>query len=312
MTHEGTKSTHARNGDDTQQPATRALSTRKRAGRSKTNRLAFPRMTFPRALRSEFIRMHTSPLVAAHLACALAAGLACGAYFAFAPWNPAQGADAYAQFLGALMPLMAGIVCGLAFDAEREAGGMANLTGVPSRPTAVAAKITMLFLMGAATLALAIGLFALILALAGRSALSPVAYVWCIAGLTLGSAPLYILSSWLALRFGRNAAIGVGAVGLLLAFFSIGGLAHGLMTGELTGAYPGILGYIPLTWSARLGSLGVENGMVSLSLGAHIEGSVMNVAAHVHVQTLLTAGLCLALSAAALIVLLTWFNRFEE
>ena len=129
---------------------------------------------------------------------------------------------------------------------------------------------------------------------------------------TLGSAPLYILSSWLALRFGRNAAIGVGAVGLLLAFFSIGGLAHGLMTGELTGAYPGILGYIPLTWSARLGSLGVENGMVSLSLGAHIEGSVMNVAAHVHVQTLLTAGLCLALSAAALIVLLTWFNRFEE
>lgn len=269
-------------------------------------------MTFPRALRSEFIRMHTSPLVAAHLACALAAGLACGAYFAFAPWNPAQGADAYAQFLGALMPLMAGIVCGLAFDAEREAGGMANLTGVPSRPTAVAAKITMLFLMGAATLALAIGLFALILALAGRSALSPVAYVWCIAGLTLGSAPLYILSSWLALRFGRNAAIGVGAVGLLLAFFSIGGLAHGLMTGELTGAYPGILGYIPLTWSARLGSLGVENGIVSLSLGAHIEGSVMNVAAHVHVQTLLTAGLCLALSAVALIALLAWFDRFEE
>lgn len=269
-------------------------------------------MTFPRALRSEFIRMRTSPLVAVHLACALAAGSACGAYFAFAPWNPAQGTDAYAQFLGALMPLMAGIVCGLAFDAEREAGGMANLTGAPSRQTALAAKIAVLLLMSAATLALAIGLFALILAAAGRSALSPAAYVWCIAGLTLGSAPLYILSSWLALRFGRNAAIGVGAVGLLLAFFSIGGLAHGLMTGELTGAYPSILGYIPLTWSARLGSLGVENGMIPSSLGTHIEGSVMNVAAQVHAQTLLTAGLCLALSAAALIVLLTWFNRFEE
>ncbi len=269
-------------------------------------------MAFSCTLRSEFIRMRTSPLVAAHLACALAAGSACGAYFAFAPWNPAQGADAYAQFLGALMPLMAGIVCGLAFDAEREAGGMANLTGVPSRPTAVAAKIAMLFLTGAATLALAIGLFALILTLAGRSALNLAVYAWCIAGLALGSAPLYILSSWLALRFGRNAAIGVGAVGLLLAFFSIGGLAHGLMTGELTGAYPSILGYIPLTWSARLGSLGVENGIVSLSLGTHIEGSAMNVAAQVHLQTLFTAGFCLALSAAALIALLAWFNRFEE
>ncbi len=269
-------------------------------------------MTFPRTLRSELIRMRTSPLVAAHLTCALAAGLACGAYFAFAPWDPAQGADAYAQFLGALMPLMAGIVCGLAFDAEREAGGMANMTGVPSRLAAIAAKIVMLLFMGAATLALAIGLFALILTLAGRSALSPTAYAWCVAGLALGSAPLYILSSWLALRFGRNAAIGVGAVGLLLAFFSIGGLAHGLMTGELTGAYPSILGYIPLTWSARLGSLGVENGIVSLSLGAHIEGSVMDVAAQVHLQTLLTAGFCLVLSAAALIALVAWFNRFEE
>ena len=75
------------------------------------------RMTFPRALRSELQRLARSPLAVAHAACALAAGLACGAYFATAPWDARLGADAYVQFLGALMPLMAGVVSVNAFFA---------------------------------------------------------------------------------------------------------------------------------------------------------------------------------------------------
>lgn len=72
----------------------------------------------------------------------------------------------------------------------------------------------------------------------------------------LGSLPLYALGLSVALRLGRNAVIGAGAAGMLLAFFSVGGLAHGLMTGELTGC-PGDapeLGAARL--AARLGSLG--------------------------------------------------------
>ena len=49
----------------------------------------------------------------------------------------------------------------------------------------------------------------------------------------------------MALRLGRNAAIGAGAAGTLLAFFSVGGLAHGLMTGELTGALATPLNWVP-------------------------------------------------------------------
>lgn len=75
-----------------------------------------PRMTLPRALLSEALRLARSPLTAVHLVCGLAAGLACGEYFSVTRWDPALGADAYAQFLGALMPLMSAIVCGLAVD----------------------------------------------------------------------------------------------------------------------------------------------------------------------------------------------------
>lgn len=65
-----------------------------------------PRMTLPRALLSEALRLARSPLTAVHLVCGLAAGLACGEYFSVTRWDPALGADAHAQFLGALMPLM--------------------------------------------------------------------------------------------------------------------------------------------------------------------------------------------------------------
>ena len=92
-----------------------------------------PRMTLSRALLSEALRLARSPLTAVHLVCGLAAGLACGEYFSVALWDPALGADAYVQFLGALMPLMSAIVCGLAVDEERAAGRLANLTAVPSR-----------------------------------------------------------------------------------------------------------------------------------------------------------------------------------
>ena len=211
-----------------------------------------PRMTLSRALLSEALRLARSPLAVVHLVCGLAAGLACGDYFSIARWDPALGADAYAQFLGALMPLMSAIVCGLAVDEERAAGRL------PLGP-------------------------------------APLAAAW--AGIVLGSLPLYALGLGVALRLGRNAAIGAGAAGMLLAFFSVGGLAHGLMTGELTGALATPLSWVPLAWPARLGSLGVE----AFIDAARAAGPLLTTA---------LAGLVLALAAAA--VLLAWFCRFED
>lgn len=130
-------------------------------------------MTLPRALLSEAPRLARSPLTAVHLVCGLAAGLACGEYFSVTRWDPALGADAYAQFLGALMPLMSAIVCGLAVDEERAAGRLANLTAVPSRGRAVAAKLLALAALGAGALAVALGVFGAVLAVAGRLPLGP-------------------------------------------------------------------------------------------------------------------------------------------
>lgn len=262
-----------------------------------------PRMTLLHTLRSETMRFTRSPLALVHLVCAFTGGIACGAYFAYAPWDPAFGADAYVQLLGALMPLMASIVCGLNVDEERRAGRLANLTGAPSRATAIAAKAIVLWLAGAIALLLAVGIFAGALALAGRLALGLDALVFSVAGLALGSIPLYLLFLAVALRTGRNAAIGVGAAGLGIGLFSVGGLAHGLMTGELTAATGGILGLIPFAWPARLGSLAIEAGIAQMSDAAQ--------AAAINSLALELTIAAAALTAAGLAALIAWFNRFE-
>lgn len=262
------------------------------------------RATLPRALRSQLLRLSRSPIAAVHAACGTAAGAACGAYFACAPWDPSLGADAYAQLLGAMMPLMAGIVCGLAVDEERVAGGLANLTGAPSRARAVLALYGALVLMGAATLALAFGLFAAILAAAGALAAGAGAIALSWAGCVLGSLPLYALALALSLRFGRNVAIGAGAAGLALAFLSVGGLAHGLMTGELTGAHGAdALGALPFCWAARLGSLGIEGAIAA-------SGTAEAVA--VRAAGALTGTAAALASLACATALPIWFRHFEN
>ena len=126
---------------------------------------------------------------------------------------------------------------------------------------------------------------------------NPMRYLSRMVLLMLISQPLYALGLGVALRLGRNAAIGASAAGTLLAFFSVGGLAHGLMTGELTGALATPLSWVPLAWPARLGSLGVE----AFIDAARAAGPLLTTA---------LASLVLTLAAAA--VLLAWFRRFED
>lgn len=260
-----------------------------------------PHMTFARALRAELLRLRRSGLLALHLVCALAAGLACGAYFAVAPWPTDLGLDAYVQLLGALMPLMAGIVVGLDADADRQATRFANLLGAVSRRMALAARVVVLWVLGALALALAVGTFAGVLALSGKAAPSLVTCAAAAAGLAAGSLVLYVVCAWLALSWGRNVTIAVGATGLMLSFFSVGGLAHGLMTGELTALSAGPLALAPLAWATRLGSLSVELFVASPAQASAI------------VEQLSWSGaLALVVTVLALATLLQWVATFEE
>ena len=259
------------------------------------------RMSLWRAVLSECVRLRRSPLIALHLACGLIAGVACGAYFGVAPWDPRLGTDAFVQLVGALMPLMVAVVCGLDVDGEREASGLANLLAVPSRRIALAARVLVLWLLGVIAVAVALGSFSVVLGAFGRDGFSAGVYARSAVGMAAGSLVLYVVSVWLTLALGRNAAIGVGAAGLACALFAVGGLAHGLVTGELTAASSGVLGYVPFAWAERLGSLLVELG---LATDAGLRAVIW--------QLEVTSVLTLAVTAVGLIALLAWVGSFEE
>ena len=103
--------------------------------------------------------MRHSPLVVLHVALAVALGALAGAYFAFSAWDSLLGTDAFFQLLGAGAPLLAGISCGLAADAEQRAGEGANVLGVSSRRGALAAKLAALLALCLMAAAIAAALF---------------------------------------------------------------------------------------------------------------------------------------------------------
>ena len=265
------------------------------------------KMTFARALLSEAVRLRRSPLIALHLVLATSLGVLAGWYFSYAAWESLLGTDAFFQLIGAAAPLLVGISCGLAVDAEREAGDYANLLGVPSRRVALAAKGAALFALGLAAAVLAAVLFFGVLTFAGRDVPSLVVCLGAALGIALGCVFLYAAFVWIALRFGRNASIGLGALGLIVALATMGGLANGLVTGTLSGSF-GIDAalFVPFSWPSRIASLAVELAIAG-PLGFGAETSALLAAALARVVVA-----CGAATVVLAVLLLARANRFED
>lgn len=267
-----------------------------------------PRTGLRAALASEMVRLRRSPLVALHLLLACFLGVAAGWYFGTTPWDSRLACDAFVQLLGAAAPLLVGLACGLSVDAEREAGDYANLLGVPSRVRALLAKALVLLALGVGAAALAVGIFAAVMAVCGRVLVSPIALACAVLGTGVGAAALYLLALGVALAWGRNAAIAAGAASLVVALMSIGGLANGLVTGTLSGGMTSGFAWLPILWPVRLASLPVElaiTGTDAVAQGA---------AAAPGLTTSLTATLasCVGMTVLLAIAACWAINRFED
>ena len=262
-------------------------------------------VTFAHALRSEAVRLRRSPLVWLHAVLATVLGGLAGAYFAFAAWDSLMGCDAFFQLLGAGAPLLAGISCGLAADAEQRAGDGANLLGVSSRRAALAAKLVVLLGLGLAAAALAGALFCSALMLAGRELPAASAVALAVVGIAAGSVCTYAIFLWLALKFGRNVAIGMGALGFVAAMALLGGLANGLVSGTLSGsAGVQIAAWVPFAWPSRLATLPLETS-IAAGMGAGEQAHAL-LAAYAAV-----GGACVLATAAVGAAALALANRFE-
>lgn len=265
------------------------------------------RMTLLGALRSELIRLPRSSLVPLHLVLALGLGILAGWYFAATrTWDSLLGTDAFVQLLGAGAPLLAGISCGLSVDADREAGSCINLLGVPSRRLAIGARLVSLLLLGIVSAAVATETFAILLTSAGRQLPPLRAMVQSVLGMGVGSVSLYLVFILAALRAGRDASIGLGAIGAVISVVSLGGLANGLVTGTLSGLLgASVAAFVPFAWPARLASLEVELAVAHMGerYAAALPGLVS--------AKSVVLGACLAVTLAFVALTLVLADRIE-
>jgi ABC-2 type transport system permease protein len=148
----------------------------------------------------------------------------------------------FETWTGLVLPLAAGLVCGLGSAQEEQAGNCIGLLGSPlPRRTLYAGKLLFLTLLSAASSALLTLVF--LLGMQGLLGVRlPGGPFWLAAGLAeMGLLPLLALSLWISFAWGKGAAIAVGGAGTLVsALYGITSLG--------TGVWP----FIPWAWSARL------------------------------------------------------------
>lgn len=255
-------------------------------------------MKLHNAFLSQLVRLRHSPLLWLHIVGSITPPLLIGTYFAVTPWDSFLATDVYMQILGALMPLASALVMAFDIDTERQAGELSTLLAVPSRATGLLGKMLAYFLAAVLTLLSCVVLFAVILTLHGRQIPSLHSLSLALCALILGSAVLYPFSTWCALRFSRNATIAWGTVFSVIAVSSLGGLAHTLVSGQLSSMHtvPALYA-MPMAWATKMASIAIEhdiNPAVSLvPLGIH-------------------SIIALAATSIVMLVLCLWFTHFED
>lgn len=186
-------------------------------------------------IRSDLYKFRHTSMILIHLILPLGAAAAFLAYFAISPWKPGSKVSGYFEMIGVSFPLVIGLVCSKTIEQEGQAGSFQNmLCGTKSRTVVFLSKLIVMLLLGACSIALAIGVFA-----AGFRVAPWGVYGKVTALLIAGSIFLYILHLFVSLQYGRGASIGLGIVESLLSALALTGLGDGIWY------------YIPCTWCAR-------------------------------------------------------------
>ncbi|GIO44111.1 lantibiotic immunity ABC transporter MutG family permease subunit [Paenibacillus apis] len=245
--------------------------------------------TYWRSFYSELIKLKRQPLIWVHLFVPLAGIAIFLGYYGYTPFSPASKISAYMQVLAIAFPTMIGIVCSVAADQEASAGNYQQLLVSPNRLASLAAKLTLLLLLGYCSSLLAAAGFGagFMYILKQQTIFDPVFYVEA-ASLLFGSCLfLYFLHLFISLRFGKGASIGLGIVESLVGALLLTGLGDHIWI------------YFPSAWPIRMLTIWMQYGIAS--------GDMLPA------ELLLWPGIlwCTGATVISMIVLGYWYGRWE-
>ncbi|MCM1155520.1 MAG: lantibiotic immunity ABC transporter MutG family permease subunit [Roseburia sp.] len=192
-------------------------------------------LCFARCIASEFLKTKRLKFRRAHIWIPMCAALFFSFYYRYSAWNNEVKISAYFQVLSMGTPFLVSLFCSLLAEQEAAAGAFFHMLSAPERRHVFLAKLTLLIISGGFCVSLAGLLFALLYAVDGAYLF----YAEAVFLLWLGSLPLYIWHSFLALRFPKALSLITGMTESLLAALMITAI----------GDY--IWPYLPCAWPIR-------------------------------------------------------------
>lgn len=192
-----------------------------------------------RYLKSDLYKLRRCAFFPAHLLFSICGAALMLVYAGMSGSSDSNKLAAFAQIHAIAHPFVISIVCQIAADQEMRAGHFQNLLTRTSRTKGILSKLTWLFLAGFAAVGISAVLFGSLFPFVTGTQ-TPVGFFFVIPlVLWVSNLFLYGLHLFLAVRFGRNLGISVGAAGSLLS---------ALMQ---TGLGAGIWYVVPYGWSVR-------------------------------------------------------------
>lgn len=241
-----------------------------------------------RSFCAELIKLKRQPLVWVHLLVPLAGIAIFLGYYSYTPFAPASKIEAYIQVLATVYPTLIGVVCGIAADQEASAGQYQQLLVQPNRLASLAAKLTLLLLLGYGSCLLATGGFGAGFIYLLKQSNAGLGFYAQAASLLFESCLfLYFLHLFISLRFGKGASIGLGIMESLISALLLTGLGDRIWI------------YFPSAWPIRILTIWMQYGTVST--------------AGVPAELLLWPGILICIGAVVIgmILLGYWYTRWE-
>ncbi len=185
--------------------------------------------------KAEYQKCKHSILLYIHSVIPVICAVVFAGYYHISNWQPATKISAYLEVLAVAFPFLLGIIVGLVVQSENQAGHFQLLLGtIPSRTATYLGKLGFLISCACSATFLALGMFAYIY----RNA---PAILYMKAGflLLVTMLPVYMIHLFVGLKVGKEASIGLGTAGSLVAALMITGLGDAIWN------------YIPWAWGVR-------------------------------------------------------------
>jgi len=194
-----------------------------------------------RHLRADGYKLKGSSLLWAHLIVPLIGAACMIMYYRHGRYGQLQLYTQYMELIAFVLPLVVGMICGLAALQEKQAGSFQVILGAQSRGASYVSKLLLLVLMGAFSifftiLAFVWGMKVVLNVPDIRYGLFLEGGAWLVAGSIL----LYTLHLFLSFTFGIAASSLVGGAGLLVTALMVTALGDELWM------------FVPWAWSVRI------------------------------------------------------------